>query len=70
MAQKSFKTIVIHEETYEELKKLGNVTESFNDVIWKLIDKAATGSGSFQGHTGQVAVAVLDSSPQPGGQSE
>jgi predicted CopG family antitoxin len=68
MVQKSFKTIVIHEETYEELRKLGNVTESFNDVIWKLIDKTATGQSSFQGHAGQTA--VLDSSLRPGGQSE
>jgi predicted CopG family antitoxin len=68
MVQKSFKTIVIHEETYEELRKLGNVTESFNDVICKLIDKAATGQQPFQGTAGQTA--VLDSSLRPGGQSE
>jgi hypothetical protein len=52
MVQKSYRTIVIHAETYDELKRLGTVTESFNDVIWKLI---ASGAGSSQGSTGQNA---------------
>lgn len=59
MVQKSYKNIVIHDETYAELKKLGKVTESFNDVIWKLIYKAASGSDSFQGAGNQTAAALL-----------
>jgi predicted CopG family antitoxin len=43
MKQKNRKTIMITEDTYETLKNLGTVTESFNDVIWRLIQKAVSG---------------------------
>jgi hypothetical protein len=56
MVQKSFKTIVITDQTYDSLRKLGNVTESFNDVILKLIEKTATSQSSFDGRTGRIAV--------------
>jgi predicted CopG family antitoxin len=39
MAQKNYRTIVIKEPTYEALKLLGTVTESFDSVISKLIQK-------------------------------
>jgi predicted CopG family antitoxin len=55
LTQKAFKTIVITEDTYASLRKLGNVTESFNDVILKLIQKSATGQQSFEGLAGQNA---------------
>lgn len=55
LTQKAFKTIVITEDTYASLRKLGNVTESFNDVILKLIQKSATGQQSFEGLAGQTA---------------
>ena len=40
-------------ETYDSLKNLGTVTESFNDVIWRLIQKAVSGQQSFDGSAGQ-----------------
>jgi hypothetical protein len=58
LTQKAFKTIVITEDTYASLRKLGNVTESFNDVILKLIENTATSQSSFEGHTGRAAVVV------------
>jgi hypothetical protein len=50
-----FRNIVVHDDLYEELKKFGTVTESFNDVIWKLVNKAASGQSSSQGPADQVA---------------
>ena len=35
---------------------MGALTESFDDVIRKLIQKAASGQSSFEGHIGQSAV--------------
>ena len=65
MVQLNRKIIVVHDDLYEELKRLGTVTESFNDVIWKLIQKAASGHDSFQGLEGQKTAAPL----QHGGQN-
>jgi predicted CopG family antitoxin len=55
MVQQNRKTIVVTDKT-ETLRSLGTVTESFNDVICRLIQKAATGQSSFEGHIGQSAV--------------
>jgi predicted CopG family antitoxin len=63
MTQKNRKTIMVTEETYDTLKDLGTLTESFNDVIWKLIRKAASAQDSFDGTKGEMAAAPL----QPGG---
>jgi Putative antitoxin len=59
LVQRNHKTIVVTEQTYETLKHMGTVTESFNDVILKLIENTATSQSSLQGHTGRAAV-VLD----------
>jgi predicted CopG family antitoxin len=56
MVQQSRKTIVVTERNFETLRKMGTVTESFNDVITRLIEKAASGQSSFEGHIGQSAV--------------
>jgi predicted CopG family antitoxin len=56
MVQQNRKTIVVTEKTFETLRSLGTVTESFNDVITRLIQKAATGQSSFEGHISQSAV--------------
>ena len=40
MVQQSRKTIVVTPETFETLRNLGTVTESFNDVILRLIEKS------------------------------
>ena len=45
---------------------MGTVTESFNDVIWKLIQKAVSGQQPFQGTAGQVTAT---DPLQPGGQN-
>lgn len=37
MAQKSFKNIVVWEDTYERLRNRGNVTDSFNRVITEIL---------------------------------
>lgn len=37
MVQKNHRTIVVKDNTYEALKHLGTVTESFDSVISKLI---------------------------------
>jgi hypothetical protein len=66
MAQKSFKTIVVHDDLYDELRRLGTVTESFNDVIWKLINKAASGQSSFQGPADQKTAAPSELGGQNG----
>jgi predicted CopG family antitoxin len=55
--QKNYKTIVVRSETYHTLRHLGTVTESFNDVISRLIKKAASGHDSFQGLDGQKTAA-------------
>ena len=67
MVQKAFKTIVITEDTYASLRMLGNVTESFNDVILKLIENTATSQSSFQGRTGRAA--ATEQLPQTTGDS-
>jgi predicted CopG family antitoxin len=36
--QKVLKQIAISQENYDALQKLGNVPESFNDVITKVLD--------------------------------
>jgi predicted CopG family antitoxin len=56
LVQKNHKNISLHDETYEELKRMGALTESFDDVIRKLIQKAASGQSSFEGRIGQTAV--------------
>jgi predicted CopG family antitoxin len=61
MAQLNRKTIVIHNDLYEELKRLGTVTESFNDVIWKLIQKAASGRRVPEKNSSQTAAALMRS---------
>jgi len=38
MTQKVFKHIVIEEENYQLLRKLGCVGDSFNDIISKLLN--------------------------------
>ena len=40
MVQQSRKTIVVTPETFDTLRSLGTVTESFNDVILRLIEKS------------------------------
>ena len=39
MVQLGRKTIVVTQETYETLKHMGAVTESFEDVILRLIEQ-------------------------------
>lgn len=64
MVQKNRKTIVVTEQTFETLRSLGTVTESFNDVIKRLIQnqKAASAQDSLEGTKGRIAAAL-----QPGG---
>jgi predicted CopG family antitoxin len=57
---------MITEKTYDTLKNLGTVTESFNDIIWKLIQnekKAVSGQQPFNGSASQDTAGPL----QPGG---
>ena len=42
MVQKSRKNISIYDDTYETLRHMGSVTESFDSVVRKLIEKAAS----------------------------
>jgi predicted CopG family antitoxin len=51
--------IAIREKTYHSLAELGNLEDSFDSVISRLIQKqkAASGQSSLQGHTGQEAAA-------------
>jgi predicted CopG family antitoxin len=35
--QKSFKNIVVHDDIYEQLRKRGNITDSFNQVITEVL---------------------------------
>jgi hypothetical protein len=66
MVQQSRKTIVVTEETFEALRSLGNVTESFDRVIRRLIQqqKAVSGHDSFQGLEGQKTAAPLHRDPR------
>jgi Putative antitoxin len=64
MVQQNHKTIVVSERNYETLRNLGTITESFNDVISKLLEKAASGQSSFEGPIGQTAVALVDRNDQ------
>jgi predicted CopG family antitoxin len=57
--QRNHRVIVIRNETYETLRHLGTVTESFNDVISRLIQKAASAQDSFQGAEGRTAATPL-----------
>jgi predicted CopG family antitoxin len=65
LTQKNHRTIVVRDDTYETLKHLGTVTESFNDVILKLIQKAVSAQDSFHGAEGQTAAEPY----QPGGRN-
>jgi hypothetical protein len=65
MVQQSRKTIVVTEQNFETLRKMGTVTESFNDVISRLIQKAMLGQQPLVGSAGQNTAASL----QPGGQN-
>ena len=59
MTQRSHKNISVHDGTYEILKHMGAVTESFDDVIQRLIQKAASAQDSFEGTKGKMAAAPL-----------
>ena len=39
--QRNHRNISVHDDTYETLKQMGAITESFDDVVRKLIEKAA-----------------------------
>jgi predicted CopG family antitoxin len=47
MVQQNHRTIVVSDRNYETLRNLGTITDSFNDVISKLLEnqnqKAASG---------------------------
>ena len=49
MVQQSRKTIVVTGETFETLRNLGTVTESFNDVILRLIEKSKAKESETKG---------------------
>jgi predicted CopG family antitoxin len=66
MTQKNRKTIMVSEDTYDSLRNLGTVAESFNDVITRLIQKAASAQDSLEGTKGRIAAAPL----QPGGNND
>lgn len=55
----SRKMIAISEKTYHNLAELGNLEDSFDSVIAKLIlqqrQKSASSQSSFEGHIGQSA---------------
>jgi hypothetical protein len=57
MVQQSRKTIVITEQNFEALRRMGTVTESFNDVISRLIQnqKAAMSGQSLAGSNQVIA---------------
>ena len=40
MVQKGRKNISIYDDTYETLRHMGSITESFDSVVRKLIEKA------------------------------
>jgi predicted CopG family antitoxin len=42
MVQKNHRNITLHDETYEALKRMGALTESFDDVVRRLIIKASS----------------------------
>jgi predicted CopG family antitoxin len=54
LTQKNHRNVCLHDTTYETLKQMGALTESFDDVINRLI-KAAFGSSSFEGRESQKA---------------
>jgi len=37
-ARRSFKNIVLRNDTYEKLQRLGSMQDSFNDVILRLLE--------------------------------
>jgi hypothetical protein len=60
MVQQSRKTIVVTEQIFDILRGMGNVTESFNDVITRLIvqnQKAMSGQQPLVGSAGQDTAA-------------
>jgi predicted CopG family antitoxin len=67
--QRNHKVIVVRNETYETLRHLGTVTEPFNDVISRLIQKAASGQQPFQGTAGQTAACSPLQPGESGGQN-
>jgi hypothetical protein len=64
MVQQSRKTIVVTERNFETLRKMGTVTESFNDVITRLIEKAMSGQQPLDGSAGQTVAAPLHRDPR------
>jgi predicted CopG family antitoxin len=64
MVQQNRKTIVVTERNFETLRKMGTVTESFNDVITRLIEsqsqnqKAAMSGQSLAGVSQSTAAAL------------
>jgi Putative antitoxin len=64
MVQQNRKTIVVTERNFETLRKMGNVTESFNDVITRLIEKAAMSGQSLAGVGQSTATALQSTNPK------
>ena len=64
----SRKMIAISEKTYHNLAELGNLEDSFDSVIAKLIQrqKSASSQSSFEGHIGQNAGIAT---PRKGGRA-
>jgi predicted CopG family antitoxin len=56
MVQQTRKTIVVTGETFETLRSLGTVTESFNDVILRLIEKSKANESKQQKGKGSPAI--------------
>ena len=67
MVQKGRKNISIYDDTYETLRHMGSVTESFDSVVRKLIEKAASSQQPLDGSGGQTAAAPPI--PRSGGQN-
>jgi predicted CopG family antitoxin len=72
MVQQNRRTIVVTEQNFEALRKMGTVTESFNDVITRLIEnqKAAMSGQSLAGVSQSIAAASISTPSSEGADTE
>ena len=63
LTQRNYRNVSLKDDTYETLKQMGDLTESFDDVVKRLIIKAASAQQPLSGKSGSITAAPL----QPGG---
>jgi len=48
LTQRNYRNVSLKDDTYEVLKQMGDLTESFDDVVKRLITKAASAPSTLE----------------------